>query len=78
MAVRSRDITMQVAIGSIHVYACAEDCSWQPDVADDLHNRVMKMLGEAVLIAAEYGMIEATPDADEVEAIVLDNGELNG
>jgi len=68
--VASKDIQIALQVGPVAVSMCAEDVSWNPDVANDMQNRMLGMLREALQEAASWGMLQATSE------VLFDDGAL--
>ncbi len=64
----SKDISIALQVGPVAVSMCAEDVSWNPDVANDMQNRLVAMMREALAEAAAWGMLKT--DAE----VMFDDG----
>lgn len=64
----SKDISIALQVGPVSVSMCAEDVSWNPDVANDMQNRMLTMLRAALQEAAEWGLLRTDSE------VIFDDG----
>jgi len=64
----SKDISIALQVGPVSVSMCAEDVSWNPDVAHDMQGRMLEMLRAALQEAAEWGLLRTDSE------VIFDDG----
>lgn len=61
----SRDIMIHVGYLDLQLAVVAQGVAWSPDVADDMVNRVGKLLDQSIDTLMQYGLFDEDEDEDE-------------
>lgn len=77
---QSKDIRVQISYLDLRVSLVAEGCSWSPDVAEDMVNRMDSLWASALAHAVMFGLMSPDGDDDLVEqdSFTGDDGDSNG
>lgn len=79
--VASKDIQFALQVGPVAVSMCAEDVSWNPDVAHDMQGRMLEMLREALQEAAAWGLLQSSSEVffdDGSHELVDEDEDVDG
>lgn len=65
MKIPARDMSVHVAYLDLHLAIVAQGVAWSPDVADDMINRMNRLLDQSMMTLSQYGVFDDDEEEDD-------------